>query len=47
VTNTLTGGVQSYSLYQADLDGRSFRTPDGRLIYLSDSERMEVREGRE
>lgn len=45
VINSLTGGEQSYRLYQGDLDGRSFRTTDGRLIYLSDSEHMEVREG--
>jgi ABC-type Fe3+ transport system permease subunit len=45
VINSLTGGEQSYRLYQGDLDGRSFRTTDGRLISLSDSERMEVREG--
>lgn len=47
VVNTLTGSAQNYRLNQGDLDGRSFRTLDGRLIYLSDSERMEVREGSE
>ncbi len=45
VVNSHTGVVQRYQVYQTDLDGRRFRTVDGRLIHLSDSERMEVQEG--
>lgn len=44
--NSHTGGVVSYRVYQRDIEGRSFRTTDGRLIHLSDSERMEVEEER-
>lgn len=42
VINTLTGGEKNYQVYQSDIDGRSFRTIEGRLISLSDAERMEV-----
>ncbi len=44
VINSHSGAVQSYDVYQSDIDGRSFRTIEGRLINLSDSERMEVQE---
>ena len=42
VVNSHTGAEQRYQVYQADIDGRRFRTIDGRLIILSDAERMEV-----
>lgn len=45
VTNTHSGEVRIYHVYQDDIAGRSFRTIDGRLIHLSNSERMEVQEG--
>ena len=45
VINSHTGAQQSYHVYQRDIDGRRFRTIEGRLINLSDSERMEVQEG--
>ena len=42
VVNSHTGAEQHYQVYQAEIHGRSFRTIDGRLILLSDVERMEV-----
>ncbi|MBE0511028.1 MAG: hypothetical protein K0A95_07210 [Chromatiales bacterium] len=45
VINSHSGAVQTYHVYRDDIKGRSFRTTDGRLISLSDAERMEVREG--
>ncbi len=45
VINSHTGAEQSYHVYQSDIDGRRFRTIDGRWINLADSERMEVQEG--
>lgn len=45
VINSHSGAEQSYQVYQSEIDGRRFRTIDGRLINLSDSERMEVLEG--
>ena len=45
VINSHSGAEQSYHVYQGDINGRSFRTIDGRLINLSDAERMEVQEG--
>lgn len=42
VINSHSGAVQHYQVYQSDIDGRRFRTIDGRLINLSDAERMEV-----
>lgn len=45
VINSHTGAEQSYHVYQSEIDGRRFRTIEGRLINLSDSERMEVLEG--
>lgn len=44
IINSLTGSEQSYHVYQGDINGRRFRTIDGRLINLSDVERMEVQE---
>lgn len=44
IINSHTGSEQSYHVYQGDINGRKFRTIDGRLINLSDSERMEVQE---
>lgn len=45
VINSHTGAQQSYHVYQSAIDGRRFRTIEGRLINLADSERMEVLEG--
>ncbi len=44
VINGHSGGEQRYHVYQGDINGRRFRTIDGRLINLSDAERMEVQE---
>ena len=44
VINSNTGAQQRYDVYQGDIKGRKFRTIDGRLINLSDIERMEVQE---
>ncbi|HEA25655.1 MAG TPA: hypothetical protein ENH92_00885 [Ectothiorhodospiraceae bacterium] len=44
IINSHTGSEQSYHVYQGDINGRRFRTIDGRLINLADSERMEVQE---
>ncbi len=44
VINSHTGDKQTFHVYQGDINGRRFRTIDGRLINLSDVERMEVRE---
>ena len=44
VINSNTGAAQRYDVYQGDISGRRFRTIDGRLISLSDIERMEVQE---
>lgn len=44
VINSNTGNEQTYHVYQSDINGRRFRTIDGRLINLSDVERMEVQE---
>lgn len=42
VVNGHTGAEQTYHVYQGEIDGRRFRTVEGRLISLSDAERMEV-----
>lgn len=42
VVNSHSGAVESYRVYRADLEGRSFRTIDGIEIHLSDAERMEI-----
>ncbi|MDH3355640.1 MAG: hypothetical protein OEL79_10550 [Chromatiales bacterium] len=44
IINTLNGNQQLFHVYQGDINGRRFRTIDGRQINLSDSERMEVQE---
>ena len=44
VINSHSSAVQTYHVYQGDIQGRSFRTIDGRLINISDAERMEVQE---
>jgi ABC-type Fe3+ transport system permease subunit len=44
VTHGNSGEVQRYTVYRREINGRSFRTVDGRLIHLADSERMEIRE---
>jgi len=46
VINSQTGVEQRYSVYEEDIDDRRFRTIDGRLISLSNIERMEVQAGR-
>lgn len=45
VINSHSGETQRYHAYEGDVDGRRFRTVEGRLISLSDAERMEVVEG--
>ena len=45
VTNSHSGEVQTYRVYQRDVSDRRFRTIDGREVHLSDAERMEVWEG--
>lgn len=42
IINSHTGDEQRHQVYQRDIDGRGFRTVDGRTIILSDAERMEV-----
>ena len=42
VINSHSGEQQRYEVYRKDIDGRSFSTIEGRLIQLSDAERMEV-----
>jgi uncharacterized membrane protein len=44
IINSHTAAVQSYDVHQSDINGRSFRTINGREIHLSDAERMEVQE---
>ena len=44
IINSHTGSEQTFHVYQGDINGRKFRTIDGRQINLSDSERMEVQE---
>ena len=45
VINSHSGEVQTYRVYHRDIGERRFRTVDGRLIAISDAERMEVLEG--
>lgn len=42
VIDTQTGKVTEYQAYRSDLDGRTFRTLDGRRITLAETERLEV-----
>lgn len=44
VVDTRSGHVTEYRAYRSDLDGRSFRTLDGRRITLAETERLEVRD---
>lgn len=47
VVNAHNGSVQRYQVYRQDIDGRRFRTIDGRLIHLADNERMEVQQAKQ
>jgi hypothetical protein len=42
VVNSHSGAIQRYQVYQAEMQGRRFRTIDGVEIHLSDAERLEV-----
>jgi hypothetical protein len=42
VVNPYTGSVQSYRVRRGDIDGRSFRTPDGRRVRIAEMERMVI-----
>lgn len=42
VINSRTGNTVSYKARRGDIDGRTFRTLDGREITLADVERMEL-----
>lgn len=42
VVNPYTGGVQRYQVRRGDIDGRSFRTPDGRRVRIAEMERMVI-----
>jgi len=42
VVNPYTGAVQRYQVRRGDIDGRSFRTPDGRRVRIAEMERMVI-----
>lgn len=42
VIDTRSGQVTEYRAYRSDVDGRAFRTVDGRRISLAETERLEV-----
>jgi hypothetical protein len=42
VVNPYNGQVQRYETRRGDIDGRTFRTLDGRLIRIAEMERMIV-----
>lgn len=44
VVDTRSGHVTEYQAYRSDVDGRSFRTVDGRHITLAETERLETRD---
>lgn len=44
VVDTRTGKVTVYEAYRSDVEGRSFRTVDGRRILLAETERLETRD---
>lgn len=44
VVDTRSGKITEYRAYRSDLDGRSFRTLDGRRITLAETERLEVQD---
>jgi hypothetical protein len=41
VIDTQNGQVTEYRAYRSDIDGRSFRTVDGRRITLAETDRLE------
>ncbi len=45
VVDTRSGEVRQYAVYRDGVNGRSFRTIDGRRVTLADVERMELVEG--
>ncbi|MGB1110248.1 MAG: hypothetical protein ACPG4N_07825 [Gammaproteobacteria bacterium] len=47
VINTRNGDTAEYLARQRDVNGRKFKTVDGRTITLADTERMEVSEPHE
>ena len=44
VVDSSSGRSVTYEAYQSDVDGRSFRTLDGRVVTLAEVERMELSE---
>jgi len=42
VIDTGSGRSVTYEVYQGDVEGRSFRTTDGRVVTLAEVERMEL-----
>lgn len=42
VIDTRSGAVSEYLVYRSDLEGREFRTRDGRRIILAETERLEI-----
>jgi len=42
VIDTGSGRSVTYEVYQGDVEGRSFRTTDGRVVTLAEVERMEM-----
>lgn len=42
IINANNGRETDYQAYKGDVDGRSFKTVDGRLVTLAESERMEL-----
>ena len=41
VIDTRSGQVTEYQAYRSDVDGRQFRTLDGRRVVLAETERLE------
>jgi hypothetical protein len=46
VVNPYNGEVQRYDVRRGDIDGRTFRTLDGRLIRIAEMERLVINETR-
>lgn len=42
VVDTRSGQVTEYRAYRSDVEGRSFRTLDGRRVTLAETERLET-----
>lgn len=42
VVDTRSGDAQTYQVLRKNIDGRSFRTVDGRYVSLGDGDRMEL-----